>query len=188
MRTGVRIPSVAVVTAVLLMACGGGDLTAAEYAEAAEDVVGDMEARFRAIDTEWETGAPTKERALEYWDRRLEIRGDVLERIRELDPPPEVDEMHDSAVTVFEKIAAADEALAARVGEYQAVTEHWQWADTPEGRAADAVLEEVFAFCRASQEAFDATQHRESLGEEVPWLPPEMAEVIRVAFGCPPQP
>lgn len=172
--------------AMLATACGGGDLTAAQYAGEAEQIVEEMEARFRVIDTDWESGAATKDRALEYWDQRLEIRDDVLERIRALDPPPEVAEMHNAALAVFEKVAAADEDLAARVAEYEAVTDHWQWVDTSEGRAADAVLEEVFAFCRSSQEAFDATEQRESLGEDVPWLPPEMARVIKVAFGCPP--
>jgi hypothetical protein len=57
--------------------------------------------------------------------------------------------------------------------------------NTAEGQAAEAVLEEVFAFCRASQAEFDATEERESL-EDVPWLPPEMTEIVKVAFGCPP--
>ena len=57
--------------------------------------------------------------------------------------------------------------------------------DTPEGQAADAVLEEVFAFCRASQAEFDATEDREAL-EDAAWVPSEMKEVVKVAFGCPP--
>jgi hypothetical protein len=65
------------------------------------------------------------------------------------------------------------------------VTEHWQWVETPEGQAADAVLEEVFAFCRASQAEFDATEVREAL-EDAAWVPSEMKEVVKVAFGCPP--
>ena len=66
----------------------------------------------------------------------------------------------------------------------ETVTEHWQWVETPEGQAAEAVLEDVYAFCRASQAEFDATGEREPLAD-VPWVPPEMKEIVSVAFGCP---
>ena len=65
------------------------------------------------------------------------------------------------------------------------IDDHWQWVDTPEGRAADAVLEEVYEFCRSSQAEYDATRDRESLND-LPWVPSEMREVVKVAFGCPP--
>ena len=85
----------------------------------------------------------------------------------------------------FRRITAADVAIADLVEGYDDITEHRPWLDTPEGQASLAVLEEVYAFCRASQAEFDATDDREDL-EDVPWLPPEMSEVIKVAFGCPP--
>jgi len=52
-------------------------------------------------------------------------------------------------------------------------------------RGTDAVLEEVFAFCRTSQAEFDAAEDREAL-EDAAWVPSEMKEVVKVAFGCPP--
>jgi hypothetical protein len=68
----------------------------------------------------------------------------------------------------------------------RASAEHWQRVDTPEGRAAEAIPEGVFAFCRASQADYDATSDRAPL-PDVPWIPSEMSEVVSVAFGCPPQ-
>ena len=65
------------------------------------------------------------------------------------------------------------------------VAGHWDWRDTPEGRASQAVLEDVYDFCRASQEEFDATSAREK-AQDAAWLPAEMREIVRVAFGCPP--
>jgi hypothetical protein len=170
----------------LFTACGGGSLSVSEYAAEAEELVAEMEARFVSLDADWEAQVPSMEGALEYWEGRLDIRHDFLEGVRALQPPDEVLPMHQSALEVFDRITVADEALAARAATFEAVTEHWQWVDTPEGRTADAVLEEVYDFCRASQEEFDATQGGEAL-EDVPWISPEVQEVVKVAFGCPPQ-
>ena len=169
----------------ILSACGGSTLTASEYAEQAEILVAEMEAQFASLDTNWESQVPTVDGARDYWERRLEIRSDFLQNIQELDAPEGVAQLHEAALDVFGRITDADEALAARVATFDSVTEHWQWVDTPEGQAADAVLEDVFAFCRTSQEEFDATAGSESL-EDTPWVPPEMKEAIKVAFGCPP--
>jgi hypothetical protein len=171
--------------AVILVACGGGSLTVSEYAAQAEELVAVLEARFESLDTEWESQAPTVEGARRYWDGRLAVRAEFLEGVQALDPPYGVADLHAAALDVFGRIAEADRALAARVATFETVTEHWQWVDTPEGQASEAVLEDVFALCRASQAEFDATKNRESL-KDVPWIPSEMTEVVSVAFGCPP--
>ncbi len=166
--------------------CGGSNLTVTEYAAAVEDLVADMEAQFASIDEEWTSQPPTAQGADDYWEQRLAIRAEFLESVQDLDPPDEVADMHAAAVDIFSRITAADEVLAARTASYETVTDHWQWVDTTEGRAADAILEEVYAFCRASQAEFDATEEREVL-EGNPWIPSELTEVVSVAFGCPPQ-
>ena len=170
---------------VALGACSGGTLAPSEYAEQAEGLVAEMEAQFASIDSAWETQVPTVDGARNYWEQRLEIRAEFLEGVRSLKPSEGIADQHAAALDVFERITAADEALAARVATFDSVTDHRQWVDTPEGQAAEAVLEDVFEFCRDSQEEFDATAGRESL-EDVPWVPPEMKEAIKVAFGCPP--
>jgi len=180
-----RVGSVCVCVALVLSACGGGSLNLAEYAAQAEDLVAEMEAGFDMLDTEWESQAPTAGSANNYWDGRLAIRHDFLEGVRNLDPPDEAEGQHEAALDVFARITAADEALAARVATLDTVTEHWAWVDTPEGRAADAVLEEVFAFCRDSQAEFDATAEQDSL-QDSSWVPADVEEVVKVAFGCPP--
>ncbi len=171
--------------AVILVACGGGSLTVSEYAAQAEELVAVLEARFESLDAEWESQAPTVDGARSYWDGRLAVRAEFLEGVQELDTPDGVADLHAAALDVFGRIAAADKALAARVATFEVVTDHWQWVDTPEGRASEAVLEEVFALCRASQAEFDATKDREAL-RDVPWIPSAMTEVVSVAFGCPP--
>jgi hypothetical protein len=184
-RMAVRRARAWICLTVALGACGGGTLTPSEYAEQAERLVAEMEAQFASLDAEWESQVPTVDGAQSYWEQRLEIRAEFLEGVRGLKASEGVAAQHAAALDVFERITAADEALAARVATFDSVTEHWQWVDTPEGQAAEAVLEDVFAFCRSSQEEFDATADRESL-EDVPWVPPEMKKAITVAFGCPP--
>lgn len=160
-------------------------MSVSEYAARAEALVAEMEAGFMALDREWQAGEPSVEGAARYWDGRLEIRYQFLDGIRDLDPPEAVAEQHAAAIDVFTRMTAADEALAARSATFESLSSHWQWVDTPEGLAADALLEEVFAFCRASQAAYDATRDRQPL-QEVPWVPSEVTEVVSVAFGCPP--
>jgi len=169
-----------------LASCGSEPLTVTEYAEAVEGYVGEMVDSFAAIDSRWQSEPATRERALVYWEERLEIRHDFLAKINALEPPDEIAGSHAAALDVFERITAADQALSGRVAEYESITDHEQWLDTPEGAASLAVLEDVYSFCRLSQEEFDATSERQGL-RDAPWLPPEMKETVKVAFGCPPQ-
>lgn len=169
--------------AAIVFACGGGP-TVASYAQQAEGLVVAMEAQFDLLDAEWESQAPTVEGARTYWEGRMAVRSEFLEGVRALVPPDEVAGLHASAVDIFTRITSADEALAARVATMETIGGHWEWVETPEGEAADAVLEEVFAFCRVSQEEFDSEAERKSLREV--WTPAEARKVVTVAFGCPP--
>ena len=170
---------------VVMAGCGGGSLTVTEYAQQAEELVGEMVVDFATLDAAWEAEEPSVEGAARYWDGRLAVRREFLDGVRALDPPGAVIDQHMAALDVFSRITAADEALAVRAAGFETVTDHWQWVDTPEGEAADALLAEVFAFCRASQAAYDSTEDREGL-QDVPWVPSDVTEVVSVAFGCPP--
>jgi hypothetical protein len=156
-----------------------------EYATTVEEHVSEMASRFAEIDAKWESGPANAGRAQSYWDSRLDIRHDFLASIRGLTPPPVVESSHLEAIELFTRITEADEALAARVASTETITDHWQWVDTPEGVAADAVLAEVYEYCRSSQADFDATAQGGAF-EGMPWLPSEMSKVIKVSFGCPP--
>ena len=184
---GFRFPAgVAILAVVLLGGCGAAAMTVTEYAEAAEGLVATMQVDFQRLDAEWESGPATPERAAVYWDGRLGIREQFLEGVQALRPPDPVLGQHEAALDVFTRITAADEALAESVAASDALAGHWDWVDTPLGRAADAILEEVYAFCRASQADYDATAQGAAFAE-VPWVPSEMTEVVSVAFGCPPR-
>jgi hypothetical protein len=171
--------------AVTLMACGGGSLTVAEYAAQTEELVAELAAEFESLDAEWESQTPGLEGARAYWERRLAARVKLLDGIRALEPPEEVTDLHATALDLFRRITRAEEDVAARVESFETAADLEQTWQTLEGQAAQTVLEEVFALCRAAQTEFDDTEDREAL-KDVPWIPPEMKEVIQVSFNCPP--
>lgn len=177
-------PTLGLLLVLVVAGCGGSRLSVADYAAGAERLVSDMQADFAVLDAGWEAQTPTQDGALRYWEGRLAIRDRFLAGVEELDPPREIEDMHAAALDIFGRITAADGALAERVARQAEVTGHWDWVDTPEGRASDAILGEVYAFCRASQADFDATRSREAF-VDLPWVPSEMTEVVSVAFGCP---
>lgn len=186
---GWRIPGFRVwVGACLLLAaaaCGGGTLTLSEYADEGEKLVIVVSERINTLDAEWESQTPTAEGARNYWDQRVDARVEFLDGLQELDPPAEAVELHGMVVDLFDNLTAAERDLAARVATFETVNEHWQWFDTPEGQAAMAADEEISAICHLVQAEFDATKDREIVSD-VPWISPEMKEIVQVAFGCPP--
>jgi hypothetical protein len=177
-----RILTAALATAIVVTACSSGPLTAAEYGERVEALVQEMAAGFDEIDAEWTSAPPSLDGAAEYWDERLEIRRTFLAGITRLTPPPALDALHDASLDLFTRITDADEATAISVAGYEDIADHWQWVDTPEGRASDAILVEVFEFCRAAQAEFDGITPSGAFGD-IAWVP-EMKD-IAVAFGCP---
>ena len=93
-------------------------------------------------------------------------------------------ELHEVVVELFDRLNIAEEALAARVATMEPGIGAGAWWDTPEGRTAAAVDEEVTAICCVAQGEFDKTEDRSAFAD-MPWIPPEMKEAVRVAFGCP---
>ncbi len=85
-----------------------------------------MEADFAVLDTEWLSEAPTVARALDYWDGRLDVREQFLEGIQDLKPPERLLDQHTTALDVFTRITAADEALAATVADWDTIDDHRQ--------------------------------------------------------------
>ncbi len=171
----------------ILVACGGGGHSLEEFAVQSEGLVKVLMAQLDTLDAEWESQAPTLEGAQTYWERRLQARVEFLEGIQALDPPEQVVDLHETALDIFSRVNAAEQALAARVVtlDFEGVTDHGPWWDTPEGRAARAVDAEGIAICHAAQGQFDATQESEMFSD-MAWLPSELSEVVQVAFPCPP--
>ena len=179
-----RISTVALFLALALAACGGGTLTLSEYGEQGEQLVIEVSQRVDALDAELDSEEQTVDTVRTYWDERVEARRDFSEGLEALEPPEEAAELHAIVVDIFNRLTVAEESLAARVTSLETVSGPAEWWATPEGQAARAVDEEVTHICVVAQGAFDETVDREAV-VDVPWMPPEMKEVVRVAFGCP---
>lgn len=173
--------------AFLLVACADDNLSLHEYGTQAEVLVIAVTQRIDALDAELESYSQTDEGTQTYWTRRLEARVEFLEGLESLDPPDDAVELHGIVVDLFDRLNTAEEALAARVVTMETGVGPAQWWDTPEGLAANAVDEEVDSICHVAQAEFDKTEERDVFAD-TPWIPSEMKEVVRVAFGCSEQP
>ncbi len=153
-----------------------------EYAEEVERLVATMNQRID--DGEAEVAAdPTLERAQSYATDRLDARHDFIDALDALEPPDEVADLHTTALDIFNRLVAAETVLADLV----MVAESFEEADavwiTPQGEAFRRIDEEAVALCAVVQADVDATQQRDVFSD-MPWIPPEMKEVIDVAFRC----
>ncbi len=166
---------------VVVTACSGGP-TLGEYAQELESLVVTMNARLDQLDTTLE-GTPDLETVRSYATERVEIRSDFLAALRDLDPPDDVAELHVVAVGIMERLTAAESALADRVMSLDSIDGIDSIWATPEGIAARTADEEAVAVCLAAQSTLDDTSDRSQL-KDVPWIPPEMKEVVVVVFGC----
>lgn len=167
----------------LAAACGGGSLTLSEYSAQGTAIVTEMEQRIAALDAELESQPESVESAVGYWDGRLEARTQSLAGLDALDPPVAVAELHDAGVELYGELIAAEEALALRVSKSGTTSGPDEWWDTAEGQAVRGVDAEIFAFCLAFQERYDATIGR-MISSDVPWIPSEMKEIVRIDIGC----
>ncbi len=179
-----RRTSSVVCLVLFLVACGGGPLTLEEYGARAQDLVTAVTVRIDDLDADLESYAQTADGTAGYWDNRLDARVEFLEGLEALDPPEEAAELHEVVVVLFSRLNDSEAALAEHVATMAPGIGAAAWWDTPEGRAAAAVDEEVSTICHVAQGQFDQTERRDAFGD-MPWIPTEMKAAVRVAFGCP---
>ncbi len=170
-----------VAMAVLTSSCSSG-MSLTEYATEGEALILDMN---RGLNELYAAAgeADSLEGTKRYIADRVQLRHDFLASLRELSPPDDAAELHEAAIAAIERLASAEAALSERVQQldtYISVDEIWA---LPEAGAAMAADVAVIELCQSAQSDLDRTQLREELGD-VPWVPPEMKEVVLVAFRC----
>jgi hypothetical protein len=168
--------------AVLIPACGGDDTKRSAYAEQVEGLVTTMNDRLDEIDAEVH-GSTDVELIHWYAAERVAARHAFLEGLTALIPPEELAPLHASALEIMERLAAAESALADRVLGTDTIADIDTAWETPEGVAARAADADAIALCKAAEQELDMTEERANL-EGVPWVPAEMRDVVKVAFGC----
>ena len=167
-----------------LTGCGGDQLSLSEYSTEVAELVQEFDARLDAEAQEYFSGPPDVEAAQEYVRIRVAGYRDVVERTNAIDPPETVQELHATFREIMGKLLIAEEARAAFAETVTSTDELDLVWEGPEVRAIRAVEEEAIVLCYAAQSRFDATEQREAL-EDIPWMPSELKEVVRVALDCP---
>lgn len=177
-----RLRAAILAVMVLAVACSSGGLSLSEYAAEVEELVATMNARLDEFDDELDSN-PTLELIRRAASDRVEARQAFVDGMNDLDPPPAAADLHESALDIMTRLTEAEAALAELTNDLESVDDAPGLWFTPEGEAARAVDQEALILCAAAQETFDATASREEAGD-IPWIPPEMTEVIEVAFRC----
>ena len=180
---GVIRLTAAIVAGLLLASCASGGLSLAEYNTEGMALGAVMEERLYALDAEWDSQTATVEDVQTYWDERIEAYEIGLEGFEALEPTREAAELHRTGMGLFTRLVAAESALAARVASFETVTGPEQWWNTAEGAAVGAAEDEIYSFCLVFQAMYDGTVDRISLSD-VPWIPPDMKEIVQVDIGC----
>ena len=168
--------------AILVVASCASGLTLPEYADEIEQLVTVQNAKLDQLDAEFGESADL-EGIKTYASERIVARRALIAGMEELDPPESVAELHAEALDILKRVTEAEAVLVAIVQESNSVESLGDLWETPEGVAARQADGRAILICEAAQETFDRTQAQEGF-EDVPWIPTEMKQVIRVAFGC----
>jgi hypothetical protein len=115
-------------------------------------------------------------------NEQVAARQAFVDGLEALEPPSGLEEFHDTALNVMIGLADAEAALAdvvARGDTFESLDALFQ---SPEGqRLADAEGEAI-ALCEAAQADFDTAEEARLAGTV--WIPPEMKQIVTVAFRC----
>ena len=153
-----------------------------EYSEEIEHHLSTMHARIDANDRAIPS-AETLESTRAWAFERRAARTEFLEAFSNLTPPEEAAELHETALGILKRLLAAESAMAVLMETSDSIARVGALWETPTGQAARVVDQDAVRICQSVQATLDSTVDREAL-EDLPWVPPEMREVISVAFGC----
>jgi hypothetical protein len=179
----VRRISVGVYLSLVVVACGGEDLTLGEYSTQGQAITVVMEQRIQALDSGLDFQTANADDVDDYWNRRVEARVDALERLQDLNPPATIADLHEQGMDLFSELVEGEKTMAVRIASFDAVTEPSQWWETAEGKSVLAVNEQILVLCNQFQAMYDATVARVVLSD-APWIPERMKEVIQIDVGC----
>ncbi len=187
------------VAALVLSACGGGELSMTEYVDRVDVIFQRAIERYEGV-----IAGPGglvlvvgqgEHLGFEYQGLQLsdftpqdlhvaleqvaDIQAEAIEAAAAIDPPRQIADIH---ALYFRELPLED--LAARAG----TASDWEeLSESPEMAAYRIALEADIQICDDFQATLDATADR-GVFEDVPWMPSELSEIVDYALGCGDQP
>lgn len=186
---------VALLVPLLLVSCGGGEMTMREYVDAVDAIFARGLERYEAVVATPEgqvlivgqgehlgltdAGAQltdfTPQDLSVALDEVADIQDEALEAAAAIDPPDQIADLH---ALYFRELPIAE--LAARAA---TAADWYELSDSPEMGAYRTALAADNQVCVEFQATLDATADRGAF-EDVPWMPGELKEIVEYALGC----
>ncbi len=178
-----RIRVAATCLVLLAAGCGDSEPTVREYAEQVETHTTELFGTLDELTIQGTLTSPTVEEIQSVYRGLAAAFHDLHDGLEDVEPPGDLAELHSAALEMSARLVDAGDALAQRTEAVQTEAELDELFNSPEARAVEAARVEMITFCLERQAEFDATSDREAFAD-TPWIPPEMQEVVLVAFGC----
>jgi len=187
------------VAALVLSACGGGEMSMEEYVESVDAIFQSAIGQYEDIiespgglvlvvgqgdhlgldDQGLQLSDFTPQDLHVALEKVAEIQAEAMEAAAAIDPPRQIAEIH---ALYFRELPLAE--LAARAG----TASDWEeLSESPEMVAYRDALEADNQVCADFQATLDATADR-GVFADVPWMPSELSEIVDYALGCGLQP
>ena len=163
--------------------CGGGEPTLTEYAEQVEETTTALYGTLDELTLDVTFEEATVEQVQLVYAGAAAAFNRLYEGLEAIEPPSDLFELHAASLVLAADLVATGDAFARLTEEVDTEDELGPLFSGPEARAVGAAQDKIIAFCLDRQAEFDATADRERFAGS-PWIPPEMQEVVLVAFGC----
>lgn len=180
------IPLAALVSTLILSGCGGNELTLTEYVDQINVAARAASARGAdLIDRTQQIADFTPQDVTRIHERALrEIRIPLQEAVEAVDPPGQVEDLHDLLWSWHARFIEVEEAMAAAAADIDDTEAGWTaFSNSLEVAAYRTALAEGKAVCNDFQSELDATAAR-GVFADTPWLPRELKETVTAALGC----
>jgi hypothetical protein len=190
-----RLVRYALVAALFLSACGGGEMTLTEYVDAVNAVFDQGIGRYETLIDSPEGGVLIAGQGshlgfdgegvqlTDFTTQDLhvalvqlaEIQDEALGAAAEIDPPEQIAELHE---LYFRELPIRE--LAARAG---TSADWYELSDSLEMAAYRSALAADNQVCAEVQAKLDATSAR-GVFADAPWMPSRLTEIVDYALGC----
>lgn len=181
----VHRPGVAtLLIAVAMVGCGGGSLSLSEYSHEVDALLTKVDSRLDEHAAELFAAPLDVALTRVYLADRVAGYEELIDGLEAMDPPDQMADLHSSLRELTERLLAAEAARAAFAETIESVDDLDLVWDGPQARAVTASESEAIQLCYAAQKFVDGTDARDEF-VDLPWIPLELKEVVRVAFDCP---